>query len=559
MEAKLLSVITALKGIRKSTKLKNTIFISIISLLLIFPGIFYKTYTADPLTSIIKHAGLCFLFLLPPMVLFYRNIKIYFYLLAVFATFVPMICFAIYFFGLHDMSIITTLIFQTNLHEVIELGRGLGFPFLLITILYMALYLFCVNKTTLKRIPFITTLILSLFSFAIVWKKIAAKAKGSEEPYVMVLDQYYPVSLVSSFVNILNNPFEPKEVNSFSFNAHMTHAMNKRQIYVFIIGESSQYYHWQINGYARATSPKIVELKNLISFPNVAAGAHYTMLSVPQMITRAYPGNMNVQYKEKSILSAFREAGFKTAWLSNQYPNYWVSTIVPHAITADICIFPDGKQLNKSNSYDGCFLPLIDSIIRSTDQNLFIVFHTMGSHWDYSQRYPKSFDYFKPSGKDVSIIQFTKGEHQAIINSYDNSIRYSDFIIDSTIRMINKYNALSYVIFLADHGEDVYDSDSTQWYSHDKASIYTLHVPLFIWTSDQYNKAYPLKRNALLINQNKKIGENDVFYTLLDMAGITYPEFDSTKSIASKSFKDDPQEYIEPDDKKTYFYSNLPH
>lgn len=559
MEAKLLSVIAALKGISKSAKLKNIIFISIISLLLIFPGIFYKTYTAAPLTSIIKHSGLCFLFLLPPMVLFYRNIKIYFYLLAVFAAFVPMICFAIYFFGLHDMSIITKLIFQTNLHEVIELGRGLGFPFLLITILYMASYLFCVNKTTLKQIPFIATLILSLFSSAIVWKKIVAKAKDSEEPYVMVLDQYYPVSLVSSFVNILNNPFEPKEVNSFSFNAHMTHAMNKRQIYVFIIGESSQYYRWQINGYARATSPKIVKLKSLISFPNVAAGAHYTMLSVPQMITRAHPGNMNVQYKEKSILSAFKGAGFKTAWLSNQYPNYWVSTIVPHAITADICIFPDCKQLNKSNSYDSRFLPLMDSIIHSTDRNLFIVFHTMGSHWDYSERYPRSFDYFKPSGKDVSIIQFTKDEHQAIINSYDNSIRYSDFIIDSTIQIVKKYNVLSYVIFLADHGEDVYDSNSTQWYSHDKASKYTLHVPLFIWTSDQYNKTYPLKRNALLINQNKEIGENDVFYTLLDMAGITYPKFDFTKSIASESFKDDPQEYVEPDDKKIYFYSSLLH
>lgn len=456
------------------------------------------------------------------------------------------------------MSIIMTLIFQTNLHEVIELSRGLYIPFILATLLCTGFYLFCVNKTSLKKIPFTIALIISLFSVIVVWEKMSEKKQDSDQPYVMVLDRYYPASVVSSIVNIFNNPFKAKEVNNFSFHAYKKDSLDKRQIYVFIIGESSQYYHWQINGYSRATSPKILHLKNLVRFSDVASGAHYTAFSVPQMITRANPEDMKAQYSEKSILSAFKEAGVKTIWLSNQYPNYWVSTIVPHAMTADVCLFPDSKRLDQTNPYDGRFLTVLDSIVRNTTQNLFIVFHTKGSHWNYSERYPVSFNYFKPSGKDTSISQFTQNERQAIINSYDNSIRYSDFIIDSVIHIVKKYNSVSYVAYLADHGEDVYDSNKEKWYSHNKASRITLHLPLFIWTSDQYNEIYPLKRKALMVNQNRKIGENDIFYTLLDMANITYTGFDLNRSVASASLKDSRQEYLEPGDDKAKFYSNLP-
>ncbi|MGH2645795.1 MAG: sulfatase-like hydrolase/transferase, partial [Chitinophagaceae bacterium] len=110
---------------------------------------------------------------------------------------------------------------------------------------------------------------------------MSTKAKDSEEPYVMVLDKYYPASLVSSIVNIFNNPFDANEVNNFSFHAYRKSPLDKKLVYIFIIGESSSYYHWQINGYQRPTSPKIVNLKNLISFSNVVSGAHYTELSVP--------------------------------------------------------------------------------------------------------------------------------------------------------------------------------------------------------------------------------------------------------------------------------------
>jgi glucan phosphoethanolaminetransferase (alkaline phosphatase superfamily) len=182
----------------------------------------------------------------------------------------------------------------------------------------------------------------------------------------------------------------------------------------------------------------------------------------------------------------------------------------------------------------------------------------MGSHWDYSKRYPDSFDYFRPSGKTVSINPPKRSEKRTIINSYDNSVRYSDFIIDSVIQIVKKFSLVSYVTYVSDHGEDLFNLNKDQLNFHLTASRNTLHVPLFIWTSDRYNRIYPSKISALLSHQDSKIGENDIFYTLLNLANITFPGFDSTKSISSNAFKDSRQEYIEQGDNHPKYYSKLP-
>lgn len=42
---------------------------------------------------------------------------------------------------------------------------------------------------------------------------------------------------------------------------------------------------------------------------------------VPLILSAASADNFEIIYKQKSIITAFKEAGFKTAFLSNQVPN----------------------------------------------------------------------------------------------------------------------------------------------------------------------------------------------------------------------------------------------
>jgi len=66
---------------------------------------------------------------------------------------------------------------------------------------------------------------------------------------------------------------------------------------------------------------------------------------------------------------------------------------------------------------------------------------------------------------------------------------------------------------------------------------YSLQIPLLIWTSKRYDETYPAKKAYLLANRTAKVGSDNLFESLLDMADIQYPQADLTKSIASASLK----------------------
>ncbi|WP_250379785.1 sulfatase-like hydrolase/transferase, partial [Escherichia coli] len=67
-----------------------------------------------------------------------------------------------------------------------------------------------------------------------------------------------------------------------------------------------------------------------------------------------------------------------------------------------------------------------------------IILHTKGSHFNYTQRYPRSFAQWKPEciGVDSGC---TKAQ---MINSYDNSVTYVDHFISSVIDQVRDKKAI---------------------------------------------------------------------------------------------------------------------
>jgi len=168
---------------------------------------------------------------------------------------------------------------------------------------------------------------------------------------------------------------------------------------------------------------------------------------------------MDLKFKEKSILSAFKDAGFKTIWLSNQTDKdiFWSSSITFHAKTADVAMFSPNQSPNFDSwtrkYHDERLLPLLDSIIKADKQNIFFVLHTIGIHWEYTKRYLDSFDCFKPSGNTIGLLDPSSAMgKEAISNSYDNSIRYADYVMYSVICTLNQHRIVSTVTFISDHG-----------------------------------------------------------------------------------------------------------
>jgi glucan phosphoethanolaminetransferase (alkaline phosphatase superfamily) len=206
-------------------------------------------------------------------------------------------------------------------------------------------------------------------------------------------------------------------------------------------------------------------------------------------------------------------------------------------------------------------MQLVDTlkkILSQSGDKKFIIIHGLGSHYSYSARYPDQFDIFKPSNKTITTKITNKKFKDVLINSYDNSIYYTDAVIDSVIRLVDKKNAFSSVTYISDHGEDLMD-DGRSLTAHHQGSPptrYTAHIPFFVWYSPKLETRYPDKISNLLQHKDAKVSSQNLIYSLTGMVGIHYLTRDSLNDITSPYFKNNKQ-LIMGEKMKAYHYADL--
>lgn len=324
----------------------------------------------------------------------------------------------------------------------------------------------------------------------------------------------------------------------YSLPEHINH--KKKEIYVMVIGETSRAANWQLYGYNRNTNPKLSTVENLIHFSDVLTQSNTTHKSVPMLLSNASALHYDCIYQEKSIITAFKEAGFHTAFFSNQRPNH--SFIDFFGKEADRHIFI--KELVDDPDYnpsDNILLELLENEIRKGYQKLFIVLHTYGSHFNYQERYPLSAAYFLPD--NISGAQIDN--RQQMINAYDNTIRYTDNFLYQIIILLNQDDTHSAMIYASDHGEDIFD-DKRKLFLHASPvpSYYQLHIPLILWMSNSYKESFPICYETANKNKDKAISSRNVFHTILSLGGIHTPYRNDSLSIVSPLFVETKRYYL---------------
>ena len=312
--------------------------------------------------------------------------------------------------------------------------------------------------------------------------------------------------------------------SKFSFGAHQANGDGKPEIVVMVIGESSRFDRWSINGYKRDTNPLLGKETNLVPLSDLITSVSATRLSVPVMISRKTAmQSLKDGFAEKSFLTAYKEAGFKTFWLSNQVSFGEFDTPVSvFAKEADVIQFLNlGGFTNNSNFDQILFDPLKFAIADPAPKKL-VVLHTLGSHWNYSHRYPATFDRWKPSlyGVDKPAYTDTAIKPQ-LNNSYDSSILYTDWFLANVIGMLKQSAQRTALMYVADHGQTLYDN-SCDLAFHGHNTQYEFHVPAFVWYSDRYQATRPGKVAQLKRHTAARLSTENVFHTLLDLGDIRY-------------------------------------
>jgi len=324
------------------------------------------------------------------------------------------------------------------------------------------------------------------------------------------INQSYPMNVVVSMKEYLS--MNREAVQRTDVKIDEVSAVEDIDI-VVVLGESARADHVSLNGYSVNTCPRLGERHNLYSLPDIYSQYANTLSSVPHLLTMADSINPSLSASTRSFISVFSDLGYATSWISNQDYGHTYTDFIHEADTA---IFPNAdKSVYVYHPwYDEDLLPPVDSLMANTDKrkNLYVL-HTIGSHWYYNYHVTPSLQQFTPM-TDSRIV--TQNTEQQMLNSYDNTILYLDYFLDTLISRFDERTAV--VIYLSDHGESL--GENGKWLHAGDGEA--MHRPAaLVWYSDSYAALFPEKAEALKQNSRKRYRTDYLFYSVLSAAGIS--------------------------------------
>jgi len=282
------------------------------------------------------------------------------------------------------------------------------------------------------------------------------------------------------------------------------------QLHVLVMGESTLRDHLSAFGYERQTTPWLDQLikkdKNVVLYPNAYSNNIQTVMSVQFALTSQNQYNRLVLADAYSITEVASAAGYDTYWISNQkHQKSYDTPITTIANGADHQIYINEFYGNKllTTYYDEKLADYFPKIKQKG--KTFIIFHLMGCHNVYNDRYPESYEFLK-DGKNTRV------------NAYDNCVRYNDYVLSLLYdKAVHSENFMSFT-FLSDHGEDP-DNGLTHDYS--KFTWNMAHIPFFSIFSEKFAEQH-IDIMKTLKNNSKKYWTSDLLYNkMLHILGIS--------------------------------------
>ncbi|WP_337842213.1 phosphoethanolamine transferase [Rheinheimera sp.] len=331
------------------------------------------------------------------------------------------------------------------------------------------------------------------------------------------------------------------QVEQFRFGVRQEPEISGRQIYLLVIGETLRPDRLQLNGYPRSTTPRLAGTANLVSYPDMISPWAWTRMSVPVMLSRKAGTDQRYFPTEASLVSAFKEAGFSTYWLSTQSPlGVHDSSIALHASEADQVQYLNPVGYRQEGFYDEILLPAVERVLAQDESKQLIVLHTLGSHFSYADRYPKHFDLFTPSGKGERISMHDRSARQKLNNAYDNSVAYTDFVLFNLINQLKQTNASAALLYASDHGENIFDGQCGKS-GHGHNTEFDYRVAALLWFSDALKMQQPQKTQLAQSRREQPLSTTQLFDTLLDLANLSYPEQQLQQSWVSAQWQPAPR------------------
>ena len=306
-----------------------------------------------------------------------------------------------------------------------------------------------------------------------------------------------------------------------------TIADHEKAVVVLVIGESARKANFQLYGYQRDTNPLLSKQEGLKVYQATAC-ATYTTAGTKAILEPKDSGDLY----ELLPNYAFR-TGVDVSWRTSNWgePPIHIDEYLTDTDLSDL-------YQGRSNDYDDIlYYGLRERIESSKKDKVLIILHTSTSHGPkYADKYPKQFEVYKPVAKNIEEGEKNIG---MLINAYDNTIRYTDFLLNSLINTLREMRDWhSAMIFISDHGESLGEN---KMFMHGLpmklAPKVQYEIPFLVWTSDGFRtyKQTSSSQDAPEGELPAVLEQHYVFHSVLNLLSIQSPAYNKDYDIfASK-------------------------
>lgn len=438
-----------------------------------------------------------------------------------------------------DRSMVTNIV-DTTPAESFALMSPHMVIVLLLSGVAMAVLVWCVAyrpaaswlRSVLPRLVALIVSALVIVLIAFFFYKDYASLFRNDKQLVKALNPSNSIAAVWSYYR--HHQLDNLPLVRIGEDAHMApqaQTDGKKHLTILVVGETSRADNFSLGGYARETNPRLAK-DDVFYFPHTTSCGTATAISVPCMFSGMPRKDYNEQLAshQEGLLDILQRAGLSVLWNENDGGCKGVCNRVPHQNMTQRNL---PGQCIDGECYDEVLFDGLDEYIRNLKQDGVIVIHTIGSHGPtYYHRYPPAFRRFTPTC-DTNEIQTCS--RQQLINTYDNSVLYVDYVVDKAIALLKAHQDrfTTSLVYLSDHGESLgEDGVYLHGLPYHIAPDTQKHVPMLIWLSDAYQAQYGVDKTCMQTRAAQDAySQDNLFSTMLALAGVQTQAYHAADDI----------------------------
>ena len=374
-----------------------------------------------------------------------------------------------------------------------------------------------------------------MLSVALVWLNYQSFSSAARNR-VIDLHTIAPINLVTAAISyqykLRTSHIKRSE---YAVDAKVSHRLNKPRLVVFVLGETARAGSYSLNGYERATNPRMSQEK-IVYFKDTKSCATSTAFSVPCIFSGLTTDQFSLMKaaRRETLVDVVLRTGNRVLWREN---DAGCKDVCTQALVEDFTNSNDSRWCPEpGNCYDEILLDGLAPRLNEMTGDIFLVLHIKGSHGPaYFKRYPKAFEQFQPACQSAELISC---DLASIRNAYDNTILYTDHFLGETINFLKsqEHRFATAMLYASDHGESIGENGL---FLHGMplaiAPDEQTRVPMLAWLSPQFIALERWNESCLQQQSSGPPRSHDhIYHTILGLLDIKTNVYQSHLDIFAK-------------------------